>query len=291
MHKETPPFLVYGRAEVPGWKVPFLLHSEFVFIPPAAFGVVMQADDLRALAKEREARHGARPQPASAPLPASWASKPPPAAAGGGDLTSLTRALLATHRSIRLARSLGLAAGLVAALFFMLGLAGWRTGGVLLLAGVGLARGGGAFLHGVIPATLVETSRPPSSAELAAAASLGLYSVEGLKSSGASFSAEYSVALDSLAFACTYGKKNCLTGDMFSGELSLGKILGLVRPPVCGTPGGTLPHLGAARTLALPRLHAPLATTPAAALVVERALLRVCATVPATAVVCRSGGS
>ena len=32
------------------------------------------------------------------------------------------------------------------------------------------------------------------------------------------------MCLDSLAFACTYGKKNCLTGEMYRGELSLGKV-------------------------------------------------------------------
>ena len=32
------------------------------------------------------------------------------------------------------------------------------------------------------------------------------------------------MCLDSLAFACTYGKKNCLTTDMYRGELSLGKV-------------------------------------------------------------------
>jgi hypothetical protein len=36
------------------------------------------------------------------------------------------------------------------------------------------------------------------------------------------------VALENLAFVCTYGKRNCLTGRMYTGELSLGKISGLV---------------------------------------------------------------
>lgn len=56
----------------------------------------------------------------------------------------------------------------------------------------------------------------------------GLFCMEGMKSFSTSFSAEYALALDSLAYVCTYGKKNCLTNDMFSGELSLGKIVGLV---------------------------------------------------------------
>ena len=39
---------------------------------------------------------------------------------------------------------------------------------------------------------------------------------------------EYDSALECLAFACTYGKQNCLTNDMYSGDLSLGKIWTLV---------------------------------------------------------------
>ena len=38
------------------------------------------------------------------------------------------------------------------------------------------------------------------------------------------FNLEREVCLDSLAFACTYGKTNCLTTDMYRGELSLGKV-------------------------------------------------------------------
>jgi len=39
---------------------------------------------------------------------------------------------------------------------------------------------------------------------------------------------EWSVAIDNLAFVCTYGKKNCLTNAMYTGELSLRKICSLV---------------------------------------------------------------
>ena len=39
---------------------------------------------------------------------------------------------------------------------------------------------------------------------------------------------EWAASLENLAFVCTYGKKNCLTGDMYRGELSLGKICSLV---------------------------------------------------------------
>ena len=70
--------------------------------------------------------------------------------------------------------------------------------------------------------------KPPTDAEMAAAAAAGLYCVEGVKNFGASLASEWALALDSLAFVCTYGKKNCLTNDMYRGELSLGKITGLV---------------------------------------------------------------
>jgi len=70
--------------------------------------------------------------------------------------------------------------------------------------------------------------KEPTEAEIAAAAASGLFCVDGVKNFGASFAAEYALALDSLAFVCTYGKKNCLTGDMYQGEQSLGKIVGLV---------------------------------------------------------------
>ena len=64
--------------------------------------------------------------------------------------------------------------------------------------------------------------------EVASAGNVGLFSVDGLKTMAASLRAENALALDSLAFACTYGKKNCLTNDMYSGELSYGKVCRLV---------------------------------------------------------------
>ena len=60
------------------------------------------------------------------------------------------------------------------------------------------------------------------------ASASGLFSADGVKNFGPSFSSEYELALDSLAFLCTYGKKNCLTDKMYYGPLSLGKIVGLV---------------------------------------------------------------
>jgi hypothetical protein len=178
----------------------------------------MDAADLRKLAQEREARHGV-PKPAARAVPA--ASHVRPSAA------QLSKALLSTHRSIKLARSLGFAMSLTSGLLLLLG-CGRITVGVVGLGGVGLARGGAAWLHGLLPPMLIETPKAPSAAEMAMAASIGLYCLEGVKTFGSSVQAEATLALDSLAYACTYGKKNCLTNAMYTGDLSLGKIVGLV---------------------------------------------------------------
>ena len=166
----------------------------------------MDAASLRQLREEREARRGA-------PLPASWAAKPTPTPRS----TSLPPAsLTSAHRSIRLARSLGLALVLLACLLLLLGV-GWRVCVFTVLGGIGMARGGGALLHGLLPGTLVEVARPPTATEMTAASAVGLWCPAGLKTFGASSEAEYNLALDSLAFCCTYGRKNCLTDAMYSG--------------------------------------------------------------------------
>ena len=70
----------------------------------------------------------------------------------------MVTALKGAPRSVRLARSAGLALillGLCVAL-----LASWRCGGAILVAGVALARAGGAWLHGVLPPMLVEGATP-----------------------------------------------------------------------------------------------------------------------------------
>ena len=178
--------------------------------------------DLAALAREREARRGGPPPAAAAstPLPKSWASRP--AAAPPSNLHSV-------HRSIKLGRAIGLAATFLSILFLVLGF-GWRTVLIVFLGGVGVARGGGRLVHGIVPAMLIESgAKPPTDTEIAAAQNAGLFCVEGVKTFGASFGGEYALALDSLAFVCTYGKKNCLTDKMYdSRELTLGKIFGLV---------------------------------------------------------------
>jgi len=178
--------------------------------------------DLAALAREREARRG--PPAASGPLPASWAARKPTAQRRAAPPSDL----LSAHRSIRLARALGLASCFVACLLLVFGF-GWRTLAVFSLGGVGFARAGATLLHGVLPPMLIEAgAKPPKDTEIASAAASGLFCVEGLKSIGTSYAGEYALALDSLAFVCTYGKKNCLTDSMYSGELTLGKIVGLV---------------------------------------------------------------
>jgi len=183
----------------------------------------MDASDLRALAKEREARQ--RPAAAAAattspPLPDSWRAKPAPSSRGA--MPSLSGA----HRSILLARMFGVGLHLLSPLFWMLGFG--RLALLLLLGGVGLARGGGALVHGAVPPMLRETERPPSKEEMDAAAGAGLYCVAGVRNFGPNLASEWAMALESLAFVCTYGKKNCLTNEMYRGELSLGKIAGLV---------------------------------------------------------------
>ena len=80
---------------------------------------------------------------------------------------------------------------------------------------------------------LIESPKPPTDAEIERAGGAGLYCVEGVKNISTALPLEYSLALDSLAFTCTYGKKNCLTNDMYSsnaggGPPTLGKITGLV---------------------------------------------------------------
>lgn len=106
----------------------------------------MSTVDFAALAREREARRPATAAAASAPppLPRSWSSRP--ATASG---------LLSAHRTIRLARMVGLAATFLAVLLLVLG-CGWRIVICFALGGVGFARAGASFLHGMLPPMLIE---------------------------------------------------------------------------------------------------------------------------------------
>ena len=160
---------------------------------------------MAALAAEREAR-----QRAKVPEPTSTATKQP--AALPTLPASCAPALKKAPRSVRLART----AGLILQAFALLGalLYGISWGPLCLSgAGVALARMGGTWLHGVLPPMLQE-GRPPSEADVATAAGLGIFSLTGLQSPGLSLRIEWEVALENLAFCCTYGKRNCLTSQM-----------------------------------------------------------------------------
>ena len=105
----------------------------------------------------------------------------------------------------------------------------WRAAVVLMLVGAGLARGGGAWLHGVVPDMLRE-GKPPTPEQMAAAAPV-LFGPHGVQNGGASLSFAWELMLENLAYTCTYGRKNCLTDKIYgSGPLTLGKIVG----PVAG---------------------------------------------------------
>ena len=180
----------------------------------------MEAADLRALAKERESRRGV-PSPVASAAGSRAVPKPPSVAS-----SNIIKALMSQHRTIKLARSLGLVLSLSAPLLLLIGAS--RTAVIALLGGTALARGGGALLHKVLPPMLQETSRPPTESELANCANVGLFSAQGVSALSACWGAECALALDSLAYVCTYGKKNCLTSDMYRGDLTLSKITGLV---------------------------------------------------------------
>ena len=124
----------------------------------------MESVELAALAREREARNRAR-DPAASSLPEAWQTKPTdkpsPAQASAarhrGLPLAVVTALKGAPRSIRLARATGLALN---ALGICIGLfASLKWGAVTCVAGVGLAKAGGAWLHGVLPATREQKSR------------------------------------------------------------------------------------------------------------------------------------
>ena len=162
---------------------------------------------------------------------------------------------LRSHRSIRTAHSIALLTLFLAALFLLLGIVGLRCGarsflswllfrrllpcvhtrcanfrcgawlschvsGLLLsaLLATVLARGGGAAVHGVLPAMWREGTAP-TPAQLATSADAGLFSAAGAQSAGSSLALEYEVLLEVLAFFCTYGKRNCITSEMYAGEV------------------------------------------------------------------------
>lgn len=194
--------------------------------------------DLKALAAEREARlraSGGLPASSTSARPRSTTPMAPPkpaqqqasgaAARPASASRSAPSALSKAHRSIRMAHTLALAVELACLLSLALFGLGKTAAFVMLLA-FGFARSGGTVLHSLLPANLRE-GPAPSPAEVDAA-SKGAFGPGLLASPADALSDEYRAGVENLAFACTFGKKNCLTNDMYSGELSLGKICSLV---------------------------------------------------------------
>eukprot|EP00928_Gymnodinium_smaydae_P090077 TRINITY_DN73932_c0_g1_i1.p1 TRINITY_DN73932_c0_g1~~TRINITY_DN73932_c0_g1_i1.p1 ORF type:complete len:217 (+),score=35.79 TRINITY_DN73932_c0_g1_i1:53-652(+) len=187
--------------------------------------------DLKQLAAEREAR--ARECPVPMPNPWEQQQRKPTtsgtvrSAAAGASAGAGAGALAALHRSVRMGHTLGLILCFLSVLLLML-LRNSTWGLLLLLVGAFTARAGGATVHNMLPQLLREGSTP-SQADVDAGAQAGLFCLAGLMAPLASMKDEWAVLLENLAFVCTYGKRNCLTGQMYSGEITLGKIFTLVK--------------------------------------------------------------
>mmetsp|Transcript_8056 Transcript_8056/g.17500 ORF Transcript_8056/g.17500 Transcript_8056/m.17500 type:complete len:174 (-) Transcript_8056:87-608(-) len=154
------------------------------------------------------------------PLPNPWQRSPQAGSQSSPASTVLWRA----HRAIRIARSLGL---VFCALSLVLLLRSWRWATCAFIAGLILARSGGALINPILPYCLME-NKPPTQPQIDAAAQAGIFCFAGICNPVASLSLEWALLLENLAFACTYGKRNCLTEQMYAGEITLGKICGLV---------------------------------------------------------------
>lgn len=129
----------------------------------------MDAAELRKLAEEREARHRA----AGGAGPGAGTGARNAVSGGGGARTAAAAAkpravsarvpmLFRAHRSIRMAHSLGFFICIFALILLPFP---WVTRtkillGFMFLLGAWLARSGGAFVHGWLPALLVEGSAP-----------------------------------------------------------------------------------------------------------------------------------
>ena len=124
----------------------------------------------------------------------------------------------------------GIIGQFIALLAFLL-FGSWRAAVVLALVGAGLARGGGAWLHGVVPDMLRE-GKPPTPEQMAAAARRPLRPARGAE--------RRRLALLRVGEAgCSRASRTpaprarlrCLTDKIYgSGPLTLGKIVG----PVAG---------------------------------------------------------
>ena len=135
------------------------------------------------------------------------------------------------HRSVRQAHAISL--GMISIILFLwlplltflLGTS-WRIPLALLCGVIYQARFGGAWVHGLLPRMLQE-GLPPTQQDIDQA-SPGLFSLDTFSDPVGRATEEYESFLENLAFCCTYGKQNCLTSQMYSGEITLGKIVSLV---------------------------------------------------------------
>ena len=157
--------------------------------------------DFKALAAEREARRG-MPKARAAPKVA---------------VSELVKAPI----SVKLCRSLGGVIVCLALVLLCSGVLGAVRAAIVVAGAVWFARS--AALHASMPFT--QGMPPPTRREIESAASIGLFAGQ---LTAASLEAEWSVALESLAFCCTYGKTNCLTTAMYAEPLSLHRVTQLV---------------------------------------------------------------
>mmetsp|Transcript_678 Transcript_678/g.1975 ORF Transcript_678/g.1975 Transcript_678/m.1975 type:complete len:219 (-) Transcript_678:284-940(-) len=202
---------------------PAIFSNSLLLVEQPALGS-MESADLKQLAAEREARAKKRTS-SPKPMPNPWASS----ASGSSKSRTAPHSgtdLAKAHRSIRMAHSIGLLWGLLGLVFLLL-LSNYWWGLCIIFAGVVLARAGGQALHSVLPAMLQEGAAPTPT-EMESGLLTGLFCLQGIMAPSSSLALEWTTLLENLAFGCTYGKRNCLTGDMYAGELTLGKICGLV---------------------------------------------------------------
>eukprot|EP00729_Bicosta_minor_P011733 gene11733-3104_t len=183
--------------------------------------------DLAALAAERRSRKVVTNQ--SDPSVASNASSARYQAAAAARKAPIK--LDRVHRSVQLAHFAALMLMLFGVFFGVL-FASWRMLLFPTLAGAMLARAGGAWFHGVLPQMLVKGS-PPSQQEMDAAANL-IFSLDAVKDIGPTWATASELFTENLAFCCTYGKTNCLTNEMYTGELSVGKCVRLAGNKLAG---------------------------------------------------------
>ena len=134
--------------------------------------------------------------------------------------------LLQAHRSIRMAHTLGVILFFFSAIVFIFFR---KLAVVIAVASVCFAKYGGGRLHEVLP-TIFREGRTPSSDELSRTSNVGVFCVSALFDPWLAIKTEYCVFLENLAWLCTYGKKNCLTSQIYSGreQLSFGRIVSLV---------------------------------------------------------------